>query len=723
MMIQRIHATFGRLEDRELSLRPGLNVISGGNETGKSTWLAFLLAMLYGIDTRERERTNYLPDKLRFQPWNGKPMAGTMELTDEGQSITLERSSRTAPMGDFRAWDTASGTPLESLSGASCGKTLLGVEASVYTRSGLLRQQGAAVTADAQLEKRLSSLVTTGSEDYSYTEIDEKLKKLQTALRHNRTGALPQAEDRREALRKTLADIGEKQRELAGVEAELHALRRQQTQTRENLAGLDALDQLARQEQATHAEKALHAAAADRERLEALCNPLPEADVLEPLEAQVKQLQSDLRQAELEAKNQVPPPPDPLFGEMDAQQVHDKLETDSKTLQEAQQAPPPPNQFRALLWLLGTLPGIALVFFGSKLVSSWMLLGGLVLTLGSLGLWLWRFRVLNRQTDAYEAQQKAAAELLAAYETDSESGLMERGTHYLQELARRAEPTPLELLGQKREALLARLEALHPGCTTLEQAEDFCRQAAENQQSLAQARLLEQARKDHLDGLRATLGTPIDPLPDPSRFAGCDRETERARLQELNQALEACAAQAAMLEGAIGQMGDPLVLNAEMEKLEGEIARMEERYAALQLARSTLAQADEALRARFAPLLCKRTGELFSRLTGGAYDRIQLDRTMRVTVRSKGSAVFHSLAYLSGGTVDQLYLALRLAICELLIPKAPIVLDDALVFFDDTRAALALETLREMGKTRQILLFTSQTREKRILDELAAHDR
>ena len=147
---------------------------------------------------------------------------------------------------------------------------------------------------------------------------------------------------------------------------------------------------------------------------------------------------------------------------------------------------------------------------------------------------------------------------------------------------------------------------------------------------------------------------------------------------------------------------------------------MEERYAALQLARTTLAQADETLRARFAPLLCQRTGELFERLTGGAYDRVQLDRSMKVTVRPKGSAVFRSLSYLSGGTVDQLYLALRLAICELLIPKAPIVLDDALVFFDDERAALALETLREMSKTRQILVFTSQSREKRILDELSA---
>lgn len=720
MIIQRMRATFGRLEDRELSLRPGLNIVSGGNETGKSTWLAFLLAMLYGIDTKERSRSDHLPDKLRFQPWNGKPMAGTMELTDDDKSITLERTSRAAPMGDFRAWDTASGTPLDTMSGQSCGKELLDVEASVYTRSGFLRQQGAAVTADAQLEKRLSSLVTTGSEEYSYTELDEKLKKLQTSLRHNRTGALPQAEDRREALQQRLAELGQKQQELAAVEAELHSLRQQQAQVREALAGLDALEQLARQKQADQAEESLRAAQAERERLEALCEALPEAGVLEAPEAEVKHLQAELRQAEEDAKAQVPLPPDPLFEGMDAQQVRDKMAADSKTVQETNQTPPPPSQYRAMLWLLGTLVGAALVFFGSQLVSSWMLLGGLVLTLSTLGLWLWRFRTLNHQAESYAAQQKAVEDLLASYETDSESGITERGTRWLQELARRAEPTPLELLGQKREALLERLQALHPACATLEQAEEFFRQAAENRQSLAQAKLLEQVRQEHLDGLRAALGSPVEPIPNPERFADCDREAETARLEGLEKALEASAAKAAMLTGAMGQMGDPLILNAELEQLEGEIARMEERYAALQLARTTLTQADEALRARFAPLLCRRTGELFSQLTGGAYDRVQLDRTMRVTVRPTGSTVYRSLAYLSGGTVDQLYLALRLAICELLLPKAPIILDDALVFFDDTRAALALETLREMGKTRQILLFTSQTREKRILDELSA---
>ena len=74
----------------------------------------------------------------------------------------------------------------------------------------------------------------------------------------------------------------------------------------------------------------------------------------------------------------------------------------------------------------------------------------------------------------------------------------------------------------------------------------------------------------------------------------------------------------------------------------------------------------------------------------------------------------HRALTLSRGTMDQLYLAVRLAVCELALPEedtAPLVLDDALANFDDKRMALALDVLRELASERQILLFTCHSRE------------
>jgi uncharacterized protein YhaN len=66
--------------------------------------------------------------------------------------------------------------------------------------------------------------------------------------------------------------------------------------------------------------------------------------------------------------------------------------------------------------------------------------------------------------------------------------------------------------------------------------------------------------------------------------------------------------------------------------------------------------------------------------------------------------------------VDQLYLALRLAVAGELTPDAPLVLDDALVRFDDRRLAEALDVLTEEAETKQVILFTCQTREQNLLN-------
>ena len=68
MKILKMRATFGKLQSAELALGEGLNVIEAPNEGGKSTWSAFLRAMLYGINTKERDRQGYLAEKNRYQP-------------------------------------------------------------------------------------------------------------------------------------------------------------------------------------------------------------------------------------------------------------------------------------------------------------------------------------------------------------------------------------------------------------------------------------------------------------------------------------------------------------------------------------------------------------------------------------------------------------------------------------------------------------------------------
>ena len=171
MEIQEMRATFGKLQDQTLSLKPGLNCIYAPNESGKSTWSHFLRIMLYGLSTRER---GDLADKNRFAPWSGAAMRGQLQVADgNGTSLTLSRDTRraNAPMGQFACTYTGTATAVPGIDGQNAGETLLGVPREVFERSAFIRQSALAVDSDAELERRIAALITTGEEDVSYTEV------------------------------------------------------------------------------------------------------------------------------------------------------------------------------------------------------------------------------------------------------------------------------------------------------------------------------------------------------------------------------------------------------------------------------------------------------------------------------------------------------------------------------------------------------------------------
>ena len=164
MIVRKMTASFGVLQNRTLELSPGLNIIEAPNEYGKTTWCAFLRAMLYGIDTAQRGRAGKKPDKVLYAPWSGSPMAGTMEITFGGKDITLSRSTRipSAPMRVFSAVYSRSGQPVLNLTGENAGETLTGASLPVFERTAFIGPAGLGVQQGAELEKKIASLVTAG---------------------------------------------------------------------------------------------------------------------------------------------------------------------------------------------------------------------------------------------------------------------------------------------------------------------------------------------------------------------------------------------------------------------------------------------------------------------------------------------------------------------------------------------------------------------------------
>jgi len=207
------------------------------------------------------------------------------------------------------------------------------------------------------------------------------------------------------------------------------------------------------------------------------------------------------------------------------------------------------------------------------------------------------------------------------------------------------------------------------------------------------------------------------PAPEGEDLLECTREESRERLSRLEEERWSAQNRLGRCQGRMQSLGSREALEQERQEVLARIRVLEDAYAALTIAQETLAQAKLELQRRFAPQIVKRAKELMARLTCGRYDKLGLKEDLTITAGAGEEDVVRDILWRSDGTVDQLYLALRLAVAEALAPDAPLILDDALVRFDDGRLKAALQVLKDCAKDRQVLVFTCHSREKALLDK------
>ena len=637
-----------------------------------------------------------------------------MDLNWNGRDITIERRTKgRTPFGVFKAYETETGLEVEELTAANCGQMLLGVEKSVFTRTGFLRLNDLPVTQDEALRRRLNALVTTGDESGAGEALGAKLKELKNACRYNRSGLLPKAEAE-------LAALEDKQRELVRLnrDAQMIGTYQEQTETylrqlKNHQTAIAYQNALADQARVRVAEQAVTDAVARRDRLEGECAALPGKEAAEEKRRLVRDLQQQWMavQEERQALPQEPEEPEKVaaFEGVEPAELLEKVQADAArcaVLCEKLEKKP------VLGWICMILGLLAMAV--SAALQLWVVLG--------LGALLLAFGMVaysgNRKL---YRDMKAEAEALAdsypwrepdRWVTEAESYL-NRQNQYRSRLAHHK--AALEALEQRTLMVRQQLQELTQGqdlrqvLETLQQVIDHWSELEDAQGDLKQA-------ENYLQSIRAMAKTAVPPEFEDSLTLS-ELETNQ-KIGEYTLRKSQLIEQLGKLHGAMNAMGDEQVLQTRIDGLRKRIADLEETAAALDMAQQTLAAATEQLQRRFAPRIAERAKDLFAKLTGGRYDRLNLTRELTVDAAAAGEMTMRSAQWRSEGTVDQLYIALRLAVAEELVPDAPLVLDDALVRFDDQRLKNALSLLMEATASKQVILFTCQNRESEIYDEL-----
>ncbi len=706
MKIYSMTATFGKLEHETLTLNPGLNVIQAPNEWGKSTWCAFLVAMLYGLDTRAKSTKNSLADKERYAPWSGSPMAGRMDISWQGRDITIERSTKgRVPLGVFRAYETASGLAVPELTAANCGQTLLGVERSVFIRAGFIRLSDLPVTDDEALRRRLNALVTTGDESSAADRLGKGFKDMKNRIRYNRAGLLPQAEAEREALEERRGEILSLQAQMQQGRERLTQLEQWREQLENHRTALAYAAAQADQQRVDSACRTRDEAQGKLREIEAKCADYPERDTAQQVLNEICRLQQEQQDLQMDLQlmpnlADAPVAAPEVFEGLSGQEAVAMAKADRDRHWGLMEKKHELLIFSIVLMLLG----IALTF--------WYRLPGLVCAgVGAVALAAALAVMHSRRHKAQLLEERYGS-------PDSDQWMRDAEAYAAQLYAREQ---AAEQHAQERQQLIDLLKQLDENIQTatkgqgLEKCRGDWEEILSGWDAYADARREWQQAEHYYQTLKSMAkSAPAPAMPDALHHS----EADTARL------LSDCFAERQRLENRMGQyqgrmdaLGDLGELEKQLSQANGRIARLEQTYSALEIAQETLAAAEAELQRRFAPRIAQRTQELMGHLTNGRYDRVSLRQDLSLQAGSAGEETLRDGLWRSDGTLDQLYLCLRLAVSGELTQDVPLILDDALVRFDDTRLKAALEILQAEAASRQVILFSCQERERKLLAE------
>lgn len=638
MIIRKMTASYGKLQDSTLWLDPGLNIVAAPNESGKSTWCSFIKNMLYGVDSAAREKGGVKPDKTLYAPWSGAPMNGSMDIEYGDKLITLTRTGiASAPMRDCTAVYTGTSQPVPNLPNAA-GEMLCGIPREVFERTAFIGQGAVTVSAGPELEKRIAAIVQTGDEGASCTDAEERLRAAMRRRRHNKSGALPEMEKQLDALRDRLREIeNEKNRN-----EELKLAIKQAIEKR------DALTKQVAEGREKQRKSALNELGNSRERIHSLENEL------ERLRAEVTGVENEMRSG--------------FFYMQKPENARSRAARDIERMTGLKAEAEVQYLFRTRMIFATAL--FAILCAASAFVNIYAAITAAVLTLaGVAGLLIIR-KKLKRLDGQIE-------EVFAPYGSTGTSALLTAVSHH-------------EELWKRREELSSLLNSAQ---TQLE--------AERKEQKSREA--------DILRGLD---------------FSGGDEGDPTRRLEEAEAALRRLREEQAASFGRLDAMGGHEKLLGKIDELTKAHQKLTREYEALLLAADTLRLAGTEIQNRMTPRLSARASEIFARLTEGRYEALALDRKLTAMARLSGDTLPRESAFLSAGALDQLYLAVRLALCELALPDndekaCPIILDDALGSFDDARCAAALIFLNEISRTRQVILFTCHGREAEMMRQHA----
>ncbi|MBO4433720.1 MAG: AAA family ATPase [Clostridia bacterium] len=751
-------SAFGALKNYTLDFSEGLQVIYGENEAGKTTITEFIKSMFYG--TGRRAAGQVMSVREKYTPLDGSPAGGRVYFEHSGKEFCLERIFRKSDATDkITLTETASGKS-EAVP-SDIGKSLFGITMPAFERSVFIGNtpdfsfdEGAA----GEINQKLTDTALTGEDGVSYGKILNRLDdaRLKLISKSGKTGSLVADINRCNELIEQLgaadAAARKKQELNAGIE---------ETQSRINEINKKAekFQTLLEQERDIENAQKYKEYLECKERLDVLTKrlTLPDGTVademflkkfefafskLAKLKEKAEEDREELKNLKIAAEAREGSTPEEIRAKIEEEK--EKFSKNENARSKAE------NSVLELKKQVEAAKEQTAAANRKKPVNIALLILGVICLLTGAGLY---FAIHSLPLTIALCGAGALLFILSFIIRPRDKSALQNAQYNLTALQNElnAKQNELMMLGGEKNNIEAKIENLnislnfgvneeHKIKETEERIENAEAQIKEEEEKVkkffgfsedadlyklrsdseALYGLAEEQKqtKLHLSFLSRDLGE-ISYEEARERLASLEKQGNAADLTAAKEEIKKLAIQKTEaqtlktqyeteLKTGFRGIGDPEDLRREIAELKENIAAKQAFYDAASAAFDVLSESLVEARSSFGSALENKTLENFKNLTGGAYAGINISSDFDIRTEKSGDFGMHDIEYLSRGTKDQVYLALRLAVASLITEKEPlpVILDDSLSQYDDKRFSLALEFLKNYAKDTQIALFT-----------------
>lgn len=680
---------YGNIENKDINLEEGINIIHGANESGKSTLLNYIISIFYGISRNKDGKA--LSDYEKYKPWNSNEFSGRISYKlEDGEKYEIFRdfNKKNPKIYNDKLEDISDRFETDKKDGSKFFIEQMGIDKQMYLSTVVSTQEEVRLDEKNQnmLIQKIANLAGTGEDNVSYKKALIKLQeKIRDEIGTNKTSQKPI-----NIIEKEIVEINNKI-----VETEKYRNRKYEIDAEKEQI-LSELKELEQQKQILQElQNSMKSEEETKNRLE-----IREKNRKDNI-AKINELtnQKNTINAESErvqsAKNHLQ---DIIKGHKEnIEKLNSEIEKIANEKEETQEKEKPSILFIVITVVLAIALICSIILIKNYIVSG--ILG--VAIIANIV-----FYVINNN------KQKVNKAKLREKINQEKQYKREKLENQKQQIIANVNTTEKELEKQEEEEkqVNSELSMLKGQIILLEKNNEKITEEIEQDNKA----IKEESNKNKQQIIEKYKDKNINDLlyiNDYQNYISKIEETinnNRIRIKGLEIEYNTI----------VPQLDEMVVLEEKREADKEKLAKLREKESIINIAIENLMDAYEEMKTTITPKFTKNLSESIQKISSNKYNKVNInDENGMIIENNRGEYV--EAIKLSTGTIDQLYLALRLSmIDELSKENLPIILDESFAYSDNNRLKNMLQYLTSDLNNHQTIIFTCTDREQKMLEEM-----